>query len=738
MDVPVAVNEDKLLLVSVGYSACHWCHVMAHECFEDTTVATFMNEHFVCVKVDREEHPNVDKVYMDTVTMISGSGGWPLNCFALPDGRPVFGGTYWPKASFLRILSLMASMYQEQRAELLGQSAAIHDACSKMYSVKKADAGSGVTRIDLTTTTTALSGRFDHLLGGMGEAPKFPMPCVYEYLLGYAAQAEREEKEERERDGPQPEAPYSATRPSPEAESERVASHVAFTLECMARGGIHDQVGGGFCRYSVDAGWHIPHFEKMLYDNGQLMSLYSHACIQMASQDGPPSPLLPLFRRVVSETASFLERELLVSVPSDREGESPIAFLASLDADSEGGEGAFYAWTHTELREVLGETDYPLFADFFGVSDSGNWEKGLNILKCDKTPEAFALSKGLEVSNFLERLSAVKSKLLDVREQRSRPGRDTKALTAWNAMTVVGLVDGYRALSDPGLLSLAVRCGTYLRDVVMGGGDPEGSGLTLLPGQLMRVCTVSTPEGADTPTVSLSVNGFLEDYAHTVAAFLALYRVTFEEEWVISARLCADHCLQYFPRDMSGDGTTTTLLPFTSSLDPALPSLTVETEDNVIPASNSVMCEALLSLGALCTTASGEEGDTPPYTTIAKNMLRDVSPVFKQMRGLGHSNWARLFLQTLTVEPVEVCVLGPSHLEWGQRLRREVDGLCVGARVLIAASSGEGSCIPLLSEKEALYTERGGPDTLVYICAEGACMPPCDLDGALDTLHRLM
>ncbi len=389
-----ARREDKPVLVSVGYSACHWCHVMARECFEDAAIAELMNRHFVCVKVDREERPDVDKVMMDAVQMIAGHGGWPLNAFCLPDGRPFFGGTYFPPHDHGRgiipwpeLLTRIAERWTTHRADLVSNAEAILQNFAHQDAAPEAEIPLDKTALE--RAAGFICSQHDDTAGGFGAAPKFPAPMQLRFLLAMR------------------EASLSA---NPPVSAQRIDEVVTKSLGAMARGGIFDQIGGGFARYSVDATWTIPHFEKMLYDNAQLLSAYAEAWLHRRE---------PLFRAVCEETIDWLEREM--TLPGG-------VFAASLDADTDHHEGATYVWTPAQILEVLGEADAKRFCEAYGVDDHGNFEHGTSN-------PVFASGD----FTLREELRPLREKLLAARNDRPQPGRDAKVLGAWNALAIAGL-----------------------------------------------------------------------------------------------------------------------------------------------------------------------------------------------------------------------------------------------------------------------------------------------------------
>ncbi|MDB5283923.1 MAG: thioredoxin protein [Bacteroidota bacterium] len=507
-----AKAEDKLVIVSIGYSACHWCHVMEHESFEDTAVARIMNEHFICIKVDREERPDVDQVYMDAVQLITGGGGWPLNAITLPDGKPVYAGTYFPKDRWIQMLLYFVDYWKNQRSEALKRAEDITHGIKTTDTIQlKPETAFAAT--DRELLFSKLDSAMDYEKGGRIGAPKFPMPVNYEYLL----------------------QGYFYTK------NEKALKAVTVTLDNMMNGGIYDQVGGGFARYSVDAEWEIPHFEKMLYDNAQLVSLYSNAFKVTHNER---------YREVVFETLAFVEREL-----SDASG----GFYSALDADSEGEEGKFYVWSYDELKTILG----PEFDDFckvFKVTQQGNFEEKNN------------LTRYAAITGDVSKIQNWQKKLLAKRSKRIRPRLDDKILTSWNALMLKGYIDAYKTFGEKDFLNKALKNAEFIKSKMMQGDF-----------SLKR----NYKNGKAT------INGFLDDYSFTCEAFIALYEATFDEQWLDLANNIAAYTIQHFFNATNG------MFFYTSINDDPLIARKTESSDNVIPASNSSMAKVLFRIGML-------------------------------------------------------------------------------------------------------------------------------------------
>lgn len=568
-----AQKEDKLIIISVGYSACHWCHVMEHESFSDTIIAGKMNDHFVSIKVDREERPDVDQIYMDAAQLLTGRGGWPLNVIALPNGKPVFAGTYFPAENWTQVLNFFSDLYKTDPQKMRDQADQLTEGIKSVEIPTFNDQSYQFSEEAFEDLFTRTTKDIDPRLGGRTGAPKFPMPTLFEYILSYD---------------------YF----SPNARAEQ---SVKATLDNMANGGIYDHLGGGFSRYSTDDSWTVPHFEKMLYDNAQLVSLYSHAFQKYGTQD---------YRRVVTETLEFVGREL-----SDNSG----GFYSSLDADSEGKEGKFYVWEEEEIDDLLG-IESPLFKSYYGISKRGNFEEK-NILTIDKPIEEVAEKFKLSTEEVLSKLKASKAVLMAERDTRIRPGLDDKILTSWNALMITGLVDAYFAFGNPDYLKRAIK-----------GGDFILNNQLQKQGGLLR----NYKDGKS------SISGFLDDYSLTILAFIKLYEATFEEKWLYKAQELKEYALQHF------SDSETQMFFYTSDTDDPLIARKMELADNVIPGSNSTMAHALFLLGQYFYN----EADLSRAAQMLANVETDLKgqPYF-------YSNWARL-AQLMGNRHFEVAVVG--------------------------------------------------------------------------------
>ena len=510
-----ARREDKPIFLSIGYSACHWCHVMAHESFEDEATAALLNAHFVSIKVDREERPDLDRIYMGAVQALTGQGGWPMSVFLTPEGEPFYGGTYFPKTprygmpAFTQVLRAIAEAWSSRRDELLEGGVRLAQALREQAAGAATEAGA-LSTATLEQAYHTLRRSFDATHGGWGGAPKFPQPMILEFLLHYHHTTGDSE------------ALHSVTR----------------TLEAMARGGIYDQLGGGFHRYAVDATWLTPHFEKMLYDNALLVPVYLHAW-QVTGE--------PLFRAIVEETLDYVLREMTAP-----EG----GFYATQDADSEGEEGKFFVWTPEQVRDAL-NGPATRFLALYGVTEVGNFE-GRNILTFGGTTEERAAIAG------------ARRTLFEARSRRIQPGRDEKVLTSWNGLMLRAFAEAARVLDREDYRRAAARNADFLLQTLR---RPDG--------RLWHVWQAGAAK----------VEGFLEDYAHLAWGLLALYQSTFAPRYYGAAQALMEHVLRNFRAevgfyDTAADGPTLLVRP-------------KEVQDNAVPSGNAVAAMVLLELARL-------------------------------------------------------------------------------------------------------------------------------------------
>jgi uncharacterized protein YyaL (SSP411 family) len=628
-----AKRRDVPILLSVGYAACHWCHVMAHESFEDDATAAYLNEHFVSIKVDREERPDVDAVYMQATVATTGHGGWPMTCVLDHEGRPFFAGTYFPdkprhgQPSFTQLLTAIVEAWQQRRDDVDSTAANI---AAHLASSEALAGAAPIDRAVLDAAVARLAAEFDHVNAGFGGAPKFPPSMVLEFLLRVSTTEARD--------------------------------MAAQTLEAMARGGIHDQLGGGFARYSVDARWVVPHFEKMLYDNALLLSAYTSWWA--VSHD-------PLARRVAVGTGDFLLREL---------GTAEGGFASALDADSEGSEGTFYVWTPTQLVDVLGQEDGTWAAGLLSVTDQGTFEHGSSVLQLRADPED------------RDRWARVRGALVDARSRRERPARDDKVVAAWNGLAVSALARAGGVLDEPRFVDAALRAGQLLwaRHVVPAGPTtPEGS----TGRDDVRLLRVSRDGAAGTPA------GVLEDYGCVADGFLALAEATGDGTWVDRAALLLDVALDQFAADDGGFHDTAADAE-TLIARPRDPS------DNASPSGHSAVTTALLRYAAL--TGSGRHRDAAEAALASVRRLAERAPRF--------AGWSLAAAAAALDGPKEIVVVSetddPVGAELAARARQSL-----GSVVLVVPPGREG--IPLLEGRDLVDGRAAA-----YVCRGMVCERP--------------
>jgi uncharacterized protein YyaL (SSP411 family) len=636
-----AKDENKLLIVSIGYSACHWCHVMEHESFEDEQVAAVMNEYFVCIKVDREERPDVDQIYMSAVQLISGRGGWPLNCICLPDQRPIYAGTYFKKNDWTSLLFNLADYYKQKPEDALEYATRLTEGIQKYESIPFVDTKAEYSKADLELIVNNWKKYFDKTEGGMGTAPKFPMPNNWQFLIRYAHLMQDTE----------------------------IADLAKLTLQKMAYGGIYDHLGGGFARYSVDGLWHVPHFEKMLYDNGQLIGLYAEAYTWQPDE---------LYKQTVAETIDFTVRELL----------SPDGgFYSALDADSEGVEGKFYIFDKEEIQTVLGD-DADLFRIYYHITDEGNWEEEqTNILFKRGNDIDLAEAIGIPVDEMLASLALSRQKLFEVRSKRIRPGLDNKILASWNGLMLRGLCEAYRTFNKAEYLDIALNNASFIVKNLINDG------------RIDRVySSLSFGEGRG--------EAFLDDYANIVDAFIALYEITFDEQWLTHAVALADTTITHYYDKTSG------IFFFTADDDEQLIARKSEIMDNVIPASNSVMARNLKKLGLLF--------DNEQYSEISAQQLRNILPHMAKY-GSAYSNWCMLLLDEV-FGTYEVAIVGNEAPTFRINLEKNY----IPNKIILGGKKGS---LPLLRDKFSDATQ-------VFICKDKTCgLPANNIEEALKQIR---
>ncbi len=640
----LAKSQNKLLLISVGYAACHWCHVMEHESFEDTLVAQVMNKDFINVKVDREERPDVDQVYMNAVQLMTGHGGWPMNVIALPDGRPVWGGTYFKKEQWISALTQISKLYLE-KPEKLYEYADKLEAGIKSMDMVNLNTDEPVFKNEFLEESVAnWSQQFDHKDGGMNRAPKFMMPNNYHFLLRYAYQNNE----------------------------KKLLDYVNLTLKKMAYGGVFDQIGGGFSRYSVDTKWHVPHFEKMLYDNGQLVSLYSDAYLITKNE---------LYKDIVSQTLEYINRDMTAENG---------AFYSSLDADSDNPkgkleEGAFYVWKKQELKTIL-KQDFELFSDYYNINDYGLWENDNYVLIRKDDDDSIIEKYKITKEQLTEKKNSWKNELLSIRNKRPKPRLDDKTLTSWNAIMLKGYVDAYRVFGNKEYLEIAEKNANFILNTQL----REDGGLN-----------------HNYKNGKSSINGYLEDYATTIDAFLALYENTLNETWLITARNLANYTFDNFFDE------TNRMFYVTSNEDHELISKTIEYRDNVIPASNSIMAKNLFKLSHYF--------DNEHFRNTSLTMLNNVKPEIQEYPS-GFSNWLDLMLN-YTSPYYEVAVVGKDAVSKISELNKFYI-----PNKLIAGSTAENN-LPLLENR---FVPN---ETFIYVCVNNTCrLPVSNINDAIKLL----
>jgi hypothetical protein len=653
-----AKRRDVPVLLSVGYAACHWCHVMAHESFEDEATAAIVNASVVAIKVDREERPDIDAVYMSATQAMTGQGGWPMTVFMTPDGDPFLCGTYYPRARFVQLVGAVADAWKKNKGQIQSESERIRQSLAENAVAMSAlgDQAGELNLEDVTSTAVAgLESGFDRARAGFGRAPKFPPSMILEFLLRYD-----------ERTGQWP-----------------ALSMAEATCEAMARGGIYDQLGGGFARYSVDANWTVPHFEKMLYDNALLAGVYTHLSRrtgQLRGRDGAA-----LARRVAEETCDFMLREL-------RTPEGGLA--ASLDADSDGREGTFYVWTPAQLREVLGEEDGDFAADAFHVTEAGTFEHGTSVLQRLTEPDE------------RERFDRIRGILLTAREGRTRPGRDDKVVAAWNGMAIGALAEAGVLFNRPDLVAAATEAAELLVSVHF--VPPKESSPVVGTARILR----TSRDGVAGPSA-----GLLEDYACVAAGLLKLSGMTGEARWATVAGALLDTVVTAFPDgnggfyDTADDGERLIFRP----TDPT---------DNATPSGAFAAADALLSYAAL----TGAER----YRDAAVAALKVLPPIAAKYPRAGGMGLA--VAEALLSGPAEVAIVGPDDDPRTADLLRAALHVAPPGAVFALGSGAEreGEEIPLLAGRPLV---SGGP--AAYVCRGFTCQAPVTTPAAVrETLRR--
>ena len=640
-----ARSEDKPILLSIGYSACHWCHVMERESFENETIAGLMNDNFISIKVDREERPDLDQVYMQAVQMLTGSGGWPMTVFLTPEGKPFYGGTYFPPEDrqgmpgFPRLLTSIAEAYSTNRGEI---DRVTQQLTTQMSQSNQVSQGTSILTVDiLHQAYSSLATNFDYQNGGFGNAPKFPQPMTPEFLLRYY---------------------HHGYNP-------RALELVELTLEKMAYGGIYDQIGGGFHRYSTDAYWLVPHFEKMLYDNALLARLYLHTYLITGRA---------LYRRVVEETLDYVLREM-----TDSSG----GFYSAQDADSEGVEGKFFVWSPDEINSVMGDADGEVFAGYYGVTGAGNFE-GKNILNIRQDPEEFAETKGLTADQLGDIINRGSKALLEVRDQRIHPMRDDKVLASWNGLMLRSFAEAAAALGRPDYLAVAIKNAEFLAGSMKSGG------------RLLRTYRDGQAK----------LLGYLEDYSFVIDGLLALYEATFDLRWLDEAVTLADSMIELFWDEGIGGFYDTGSDHETLVVRPR------DVFDNAQPCGGSVASDVLLRLAVF--TGNND------YSAKATVPLRSLHQAMSQSPG-GTGHWLSA-LDFYVSPPKEIAVIGPRDDPATQALLDTVFHRFLPNKVVMGV---ETPLIPAVDNSEAdipLLAGRGmvGGLPSAYVCQNYACQLP--------------
>jgi len=644
-----AEKEGKLSIVSIGYAACHWCHVMEHKSFSDSAVAAYMNDNFVSVKIDREQRPDVDETYMTAARMVSGSGGWPLNAITLPNGKPVVAGTYFPKKQWLNLLKRVNRAYQQNPQKLRQQARKIEQGIKRNAFIQKADTNRDFTMEDLDRYFN------DHLVknidwninynGGEKGGNKFPNPSKLTFQLQY----------------------HHLTG------NDKALDAVTTTLDHMLKGGIYDQIGGGFSRYATDQMWKVPHFEKMLYDNSQLVSLYSKAYKVTGHER---------YKAIIEESLAFIEREM-----TSTEG----GFYSSLNADSEGEEGKYYVWTGEQIDEVLND-NADLVKDYYNIKSSGNWEHGKNVLFRKESDREFAEAHDMRVEKLRKRIKEADQKLFEARKPRTMPSKDTKILTAWNALMLSGYLDAYEAFGKEAYLDKALENARFLENNLI--NDDFSMNRVYKDGEA-------------------NIEGFLTDYSYTINAYIHLYEVTMDKKWLEQAKNLAEYTFNHFYEDASG------LFVFKNKQSEAFIANNRDMTDNTKPSGNSAMAKALVKLGHYF--YKQHEG----YVDMAQTMLNTASKRIDQSPGF-FGNWLQV-MSYYAETPLEVAVIGKDYQAKAHSLQNHY----LPHSFFMGSKKQEN--LALLKNR---YVEG---QTTIYVCRKRVCkLPVTDADKALEQIEKFL
>lgn len=619
-----AKAEDKPILVSIGYAACHWCHVMERESFEDELTATLMNENFINIKIDREERPDLDHIYMDAIQVLTGSGGWPLHVFLTPDCKPFYGGTYFPpvrahnRPSWKEVLLSVAGAFKHKRTEIEEQANGLTQHLQKASTLKfeEKNRDEFLTEEKINETVASLLKTADKQWGGFGRAPKFPQTFSILFLM------------------------RNAHLRKVNLENDEGLKQALLSLDKMIAGGIYDQAGGGFARYSTDSEWLVPHFEKMLYDNALLLSAISEA-FQLTKKKR--------YREVIEETIAFVQRELMH--PSG-------GFFSALDADSEGVEGKYYVWSRKEVAELLGE-DATVFCNYFDITEEGNWEES-NILWVKKPAIEFEAEKGIAEPVLQEIIANGKSKLLAKRQSRQRPLTDDKVILGWNALMNTAISKAYAATGKKEYKELAINNMNFIF-ANFANNDDGGFWHTWKDG-------------------AAKIPAFLDDYAFLIQALIALHDVTADTQWLIKAKEITESVTRLFSDDTGGSQ----LFYYTNSRQQDVILRKTEVYDGALPSGNSIMAQNLLKLSVYFNIAE--------WKSRSEKMFRQLSQLISQYPS-SFGNWAILWSE-LYYGTYEVAVVGSGY----SKLMKEINTEYIPNKVIMAAETGEKD-FPLLAGK---------------------------------------
>jgi hypothetical protein len=657
-----ARKQDKPILLSIGYAACHWCHVMAHESFEDPATADLMNRHFINIKVDREERPDLDEIYMRAVQAINGHGGWPMTVFLTSELKPFFSGTYFPPVdrynmpSFQTVLNTVAKAWSQQREQIEQSSVQLTDFLSAIDLQAQSGAEQAVSALAITQIIEAIKrilGIFDRQYGGLGGAPKFPHPYATELVM------------------------RAYVNPQTEGALKRACyEFIETTLNRMACGGIHDQLGGGFARYSVDSQWLIPHFEKMLYDNAALIKNYLSG-YQIFKNE--------YWKDVAIDCLGFVERVLMAT-----EG----GFYSSLDADSEGSEGKFYVWTAAEVIDVLGKENGQWFSTVYGISPEGNFEHGSSVLNFAEPPEVLAQELGISLTEFWAKLNPLRQKLLEVRSKRTAPGTDEKVITSWNALIISTYVKAFQVLGDAKYLQIAVNAMQFILKNMYQGSHKDS--------RLLRTWAKGKAH----------LNGYLEDYVFVVQALLDLASVDASSTWLSAASELNEIILsRFFDQDSSS-------FFYTSDNHEKLILRTKNNLDGPLPSSTSVAIMNLLRLARIT--------DNSKFEVIAKNVLKQCASQFEHAVDQ-YSNML-CALDLFLADKLELVIVTSPGLQDTNHMLSAANSIYLPNLITVATdgSSDYANASALLANR----TLKGNKVT-AYLCRNFSCQEPVNAPAVL-------